>query len=109
MTDGELRHIGRSIHAGSLQSDDQTIDYVDSLVDWDTPLLVVAGRSDHVASPDRVVPWIDAAQSDDETWWVAGTARGYPHEFGHLDLILADSVAQTLHADILAWLADRSW
>jgi polyhydroxyalkanoate synthase len=109
MTAGELGHISRIIDSGRLRSADDTIDYVDSLANWTTPLLVVAGRTDRVASPDRVVAWIDAAESADETWWVAGSVRGYPHEFGHLDLILADDVQQTLHADILAWLAERSW
>ena len=104
MTAGELKHLGHIVRAGQLVSADGTIDYVDSLADWTTPLLVVAGRTDRVAPPDRVVSWIDAIPSANTTFLVAGTARGYPHEYGHLDLILADNASAHLHADILGWL-----
>ena len=109
MSAGELAHLGRSVQAGGLHSFDGSIDYVGSLNDWNTPLLVVAGRADRIAPPDRVVAWVDATHGPDTTWWVAGTARAYPHEFGHLDLILADTVSSTLHADVVDWLAARAW
>ena len=109
MSAGELAHLRAVVAAGRLSSADGRVDYVDSLSDWSTPLLVVAGRADRVAPPDRVVAWIDHAGGSDVTWWVAGTGRGYPHEYGHLDLILADDVSEELHAELVAWLTDRPW
>lgn len=109
MSSGELWHLGAILKRGRLQSADASVDYVDSLADWSTPLLVVAGRADRVAPPDRVVPWFDAVGPTHATWWVAGTARGYPTEYGHLDLILADNVADELHRDLRVWLSEHAW
>ncbi|HCH64241.1 MAG TPA: hypothetical protein DFR83_15665 [Deltaproteobacteria bacterium] len=109
MWSGELNHLGQSVQAGRLWSSDGSIDYVASLRDWTPPLLVVAGRTDRIAPPDRVVAWMDATGGNDHTWWVAGTAQGYSHDFGHLDLILADAVSSTLHADLVGWLDERPW
>jgi len=109
MSSGEMDHLKRIIQSGRLVSLDGEVDYVDSLGSWTPPLLVVAGRTDRVAPPDRVVTWIDAAGGSDETWWVAGKGRGYPHEYGHLDLVLADTVETHLHAELVDWLQARSW
>ena len=105
----ELGHLRDMVDAGRLVSADGTVDYVASLRDWSTPLLVVAGRADRIAPPDRVVAWLDATSSQTTTFWVAGTKRQYASEYGHLDLILADRANTELHRDIIEWLEQQDW
>jgi len=105
----ELGHLRGIVDAGRLVSSDGAIDYVESLEDWSTPLLVVAGRADRIAPPDRVVTWLDATSAQTTTFWVAGTNRQYASEYGHLDLILADRADAELHRDIVAWLGQQDW
>jgi len=109
MTSAELDHLGQIVQSGRLVSADGTIDYVASLEDWSAPLLVVAGRVDQIAPPDRVAAWLDYTAASDTTWWVAGRSRSYPEDYGHLDLILADDVSAELHRDILTWLSEQPW
>ncbi len=107
MNAGEMAQLARTIDEGSLVSEDGNIHHVDNLSTWTSPLLVVAGRTDRIAPPDRVVTWVDAVASEDVTWWVPGRANGLSHEYGHVDLVLADDVETTIAPMLLEWLAPR--
>ncbi|MCB9780733.1 MAG: alpha/beta fold hydrolase [Alphaproteobacteria bacterium] len=105
---GEVRQFRRILAEERFVSRDGLTDYVDSLTALDdAPLLVIAGRGDRVAPPDRVTAWIPAAASPDETLVVASRANGFATDYGHLDLTVGDAAAAEIHPLIGAWLAAR--
>ena len=105
MTAGELSQLARSIEAGRFVSADGQVDYLGGLATLTVPLLVIAGRADRIAPPDRVRPWIEAAGSPRATFLLAGRIQGLGHDYGHVDLIAGDDAAAEIFAPIAAFLA----
>jgi len=107
MSRGELRQLRDSLHSGHFASVDGSVDYLAALHQLYVPLLVIAGRGDHVAPVDRVAPFYEQAGSADKALVVAGRVNGFGHDYGHLDLALGDDAPREIHPRILAWLEGR--
>jgi pimeloyl-ACP methyl ester carboxylesterase len=106
---GELRHLARSQHQGGrVTSWDGAVDYVAGLQAIDVPALVVTGRADRVAAPDRVKVWYDALRSEDKEFLVLSRAWGYRADYGHLDYAVGVHAAEELHRQIAAFVTERS-
>ena len=78
--------------------------YLDSLASVTQPTLVIAGRGDRVAPPDRVYGFYDALGSHEKTFVIAGRATGFSVDYGHLDLPLGDRAEQEIFPLISDWL-----
>lgn len=104
---GELRQLRQTIRTGAFASVDGSVDYAASLAGLAVPLLVVAGRADHIAPPDRVRPWVEHAGSADKTFEVLGKANGYRHDYGHLDMAVGVDAPAEVHPLLVGFLAGR--
>lgn len=104
MSAGELTQLSRIIRRGRFTSLDGRLDYEAALRDLRVPLRALAGRDDHIAPPDRVIPWVEAAGSAERDWWLAGRASGLGHDYGHIDLILGDDARREIFPQITGWL-----
>ncbi len=107
MSRGELHQLRSMMAGGEFRSDDGAVDYAAALSDLHTPLLVIAGRGDRVAPPDRVKPYYDLAGSSDKKLVIASRANGFTHDYGHLDLAAGDTAGDEIHPLIIDWLDGR--
>ncbi|RME28899.1 MAG: hypothetical protein D6798_01340 [Deltaproteobacteria bacterium] len=107
MSRGELRQLRAMMAGQGFRSADGAIDYAASLSTLDAPLLVIAGRGDRVAPPDRVAPYHDLAGSADKELVIASRANGFTHDYGHLDLAIGDSAAAEIYPRIIDWFEGR--
>ena len=104
---GEMRHLLRVLHPGTLASVDGERDYLGALETLDVPLMVIAGRADAIAPPDRVWPFYARAGSADKTWTLAGRDNGFAADYGHLDLTAGVHAPHEIHPLITDWLTAR--
>lgn len=107
MSRQELSHLRAAIREGRLVSADGELDYAEALAELQVPLLVLAGRADHIAPPDRVRPWVELSGSADETFLVAGRANGFSFDHGHVDLVVGDTAPAEIFPLITGFLSTR--
>lgn len=96
----QLRPAGRD---GEFRGTDGAA-YRDALRDVTVPMLFLAGRADHVASPDRVWTYYEAVGSPDKQFVVLSRANGMHGDYGHLDLGCGDHAADDVFPLIVSWL-----
>ena len=87
---GEMRQFGAMLRSGSFASSDGGLDYLAGSARIRVPALVLAGRADQVAPPDRVRALYDALGSPEKRFVVAGLENGFSLDYGHVDYGLAD-------------------
>lgn len=104
---GEMRHFAATVRSGRFASADGERDYVGALAKLEVPLLVVAGRGDRVAPPDRVRPWMEHAGSTEKRWEVLGKANGYRHDYGHVDMAMGVTAPDEVHPLLVGFLEGR--
>lgn len=104
---GEMRHLLQTLRTGRFESMDGSRAYLAHLETLSVPLLVVAGRRDVVAPPDRVRPFFDAAGSPDKRWVLAGRDDGFLSDYGHLDLTLGTHAPAEIYPLVAAWLREH--
>jgi len=73
-----------------------------------TPLLVLSGKADRIAPPDRVRPLYENAGSEDKTYVLAGRINGFQHDYGHVDLAVGDAASGEIYPLIVDWF-DGHW
>jgi pimeloyl-ACP methyl ester carboxylesterase len=100
MSRQELIELRQVLRSGQLPS-------VTSLPDLTVPLLVIAGRADRIAPPDRVRPLMEQAGSEEKAWFLAGRISGLAHDYGHLDLVIGDAAAAEIYPRIVNWFEGR--
>lgn len=103
LTVGEARQLALA-RDGEFRSTDGAVVYREALRHVTVPMLFVAGRADHIVSPDRVRAYFDAVGSDDKALVLASRANGMAGDYGHLDLGLGDHVTVDIFPRITAWL-----
>lgn len=108
LTSGEIRQFSTFGADGEFRSADGAIRYRDRLAEHRLPMLFVAGRADHVVTPDRVAAYADAVGSPDETFWVLSEENGYSGDYGHLDFGCAPAASREFFPPLIAWLAARA-
>lgn len=107
MSRGELQQLRGMMAGGGFTSADGTVDYAQALAGLRTPLLVIAGRGDHIAPVDRVTPWIELSGSTEESLFIASRANGLSHDYGHLDLAMGEAAPREIHPRIVEWMQGR--
>lgn len=105
---GEMRQLQETLRTGDFAAMDGSRHYVAALSTFTTPLLVVAGRRDAIAPPDRVRPYYDHAGSPHKVWQVAGRDSGFAVDYGHLDLTAGVHAPAEIFPRVDAWLRDHA-
>ncbi len=104
---GELKQFGQALKTGSFTGADGAVDYQTLLKHIETPTLVIAGRADRVAPPDRVLAYYQGVGAQEKQFVIAGRAHGFSVDYGHLDLPLGDHAREEIFPLISGWV-DRS-
>ena len=107
LTRGELRQLKDTLHDGVFRSVDGHVAYAAELSRLHAPLLVMAGRADHIAPPDRVRPWVEHAGSQESTFEVLGQANAYHHDYGHLDMVVGTNAPDEVYPKIIGFLEEH--
>ena len=110
-----IENIGRGValqlqawvRDGHLRSVDEQEDYTLGMEQIETPVLLVAGRVDHVVPAWSVRAAYDAWGSADKEFVVLGRGWGQRFGYGHGDLVLGDGVAEELFPLVGDWLVAR--
>ena len=105
--EAELAQFDRILGEGRFVSADGAVDYRAALAELDAPLLVIAGRVDRIAPPDRVRPYYESAGSAERRYVLAGRQNGFAVDYGHMDLTHGDHAAREIYPLITSWLRGR--
>ena len=104
---GELKQFGQALKTGSFTGAEGGVDYRELLARIETPTLVIAGRADRVAPPDRVLAYYQGVGAPQKEFVIAGRAHGFAVDYGHLDLPLGDHARDEVFPLISEWI-DRA-
>ena len=97
----QLKTVGR---VGAFMDAQGEEDYLEGLKGLQQPTLVLAGRGDRIAPPDRVVGFYTQIASEEKRFIVAGKATGFSVDYGHLDLPLGAHAEAEIFPLIVDWL-----
>ena len=101
----ELRQLETVGRLGAFVDVTRSEDYLASLEKIRHPTLVLAGRGDRVAPPDRVAAFYLRIGSTEKRMVVAGKSTGFEVDYGHLDLPLGAHAEEEIFPLIVDWLA----
>jgi poly(3-hydroxyalkanoate) synthetase len=102
MAGGVLRQLQRCIVDDKLESADGSIDYLAGLAQVKVPVLVVAGKADHLALAGGVKAGY-LALGGEKRFFVAGVENGFARNYGHCDLAIGDRAPDELWPVLLSW------
>jgi pimeloyl-ACP methyl ester carboxylesterase len=91
----------------AFRSRDGRIDYRAQLRQV-TPVLVMGGSQDALASPQAVLGQADLLGSEDKTVMLFGPENGDTLDYGHGDLLFGEHAPMEVYPRILRWVADRA-
>jgi polyhydroxyalkanoate synthase len=100
---GEVRQIGASRADGEFRSADGQTVYRHALAEVQVPMLFLAGRADHLGTPDRVRAYYEAVGSPHKQLVIASRANGFAADYGHLDLGVGDDAIHDVYPRVAAW------
>ena len=100
----KLRQLAGWALEGGFTSVDGRVDYRAALAHVTTPLLVVAGSLDQLATPSAVHRVLDHLPAAATSYLEFGRAHGHSIDYGHLDLILGRAAPREVFPAITGWL-----
>ncbi|MEI7893759.1 MAG: alpha/beta fold hydrolase [Myxococcales bacterium] len=103
----ELRQLLGGMRQNAFFSADGKVAYSANLGNIGIPVLLVAGRRDHLADPLTVRYVYDQLPGPDKTLLIAGRGTGFSEDFGHSDLVVGDKATKEVLPRITAWLEAR--
>lgn len=83
------------IEKGSFASADGKIDFRKDMAKIQTPIFVVAGKNDRIATPMAVKDGYRALKGPKE-WLLLGVENGQQADYGHMDLVMGDRAKDEL-------------
>lgn len=95
-----LLQLGSLLRDGRFLSADGKIDYRRDMARIRTPVLVVAGKADHIAPPMAVKDGYRALGGQKE-WLLLGEENGMQADYGHMDLVLGERASTELWPRVL--------
>lgn len=104
----ELRQLEAVGRRGAFLDADGEESYLEGLKNIRHPSLILAGRGDRIAPPDRVAGYFTEISSEEKRFIVAGKATGFAVDYGHLDLPLGAHAEQEIFPIIVDWLQRSS-
>jgi predicted alpha/beta hydrolase len=90
---------------GVFCSTDGRVDYRAGLRHVTTPLLVVAGSADRLATPAAVREALQRLVAAPAAYLEFGRAHGHRADYGHVDLILGHAAPEEVFPAVAGWLA----
>jgi len=103
-----FKQFANGVQTGEIQSFNQTISYTSNLKNLTTPVLLIAGRRDHLGTPAIVRQVYDNIGSSDKTILVAGRSEGFAEDYGHVDLVMGTNSDSDINIPITNWLNERN-
>ncbi len=101
----KLDQLARWALQGTFRSVDERLDYRASLRRVTTPLLVVAGSADRLATPECVQAALDDLPPARTTYLELGRRYGQVADYGHVDLILGRRAPEEVFVALADWLS----
>jgi predicted alpha/beta hydrolase len=101
----KLRQLSDWSLTGRFASVDGRVDYRAALAHITTPLLVVAGTADRLATPATVERALAHLPPRTATYLEAGRGQGFSVDYGHVDLVLGRAAPAEIFPAIADWLA----
>ena len=92
----------------AFRSRDRSVDYRARLRQLTTPVLVLGGSQDALATPDSVLRQGELLGSADKTVMLFGRENGDALDYGHGDLIFGERAPLEVYPRIIRWVADRA-
>lgn len=89
-------------------SRDGRVDYRARLSGVRTPVLVMGGSRDALATPQAVLGQAELLGSEDKTVMLFGRENGDTLDYGHGDLLFGEHAPMEVYPRILRWIADRA-
>jgi len=81
--------------------------YIENIKYARTPLLILAGANDVIATPEAVRVWFELSGSEDKDFVEVSRANGFSVDAGHGDILLGDYAAKEVYPIIARWLSQR--
>jgi predicted alpha/beta hydrolase len=103
----KLQQLSHWSLAGEFSSADGRVDYRAALGGVRTPLLVVAGSMDRLATPAAVQRALEHLPERTAEYLEFGRAQGHSIDYGHVDLVLGRAAPAEVFPAIADWLARR--
>jgi predicted alpha/beta hydrolase len=100
----KLQQLARWASEGVFCSFDGTVDYRAALAGVTTPLLLIAGSADRVATPAAVRRALDHLPEETTSYREFGRAHGHSADSGHVDLVLGRGARHEVFPAIAEWL-----
>jgi pimeloyl-ACP methyl ester carboxylesterase len=104
----KLRQFASWSQRGVFRSADDTVDYRAGLSRVRTPLLLVAGAMDRLATPASVQRALDFLPPGEATYREFGRAHGHTIDYGHVDLVLGRRAPAEVFPEIARWLVTHA-
>lgn len=92
----------------AFRSRDGKVDYRERLRAVTTPVLVLGGSQDALATPQAVLGQAELLASDDKTVMLFGRENGDTLDYGHGDLLFGENAPLEVYPRIARWLSDRA-
>jgi len=92
----------------AFRSRDGRIDYRARLRQVRTPVLVMGGSQDALATPHAVQGQFELLGAEDKTLMLFGRENGDTLDYGHGDLLFGDHAPLEVYPRILRWISDRA-
>ena len=108
MPRAKLQQLARWALDGEFSSVDGAVDYRAALGRVDTPLLLIAGSADRLATPAAVRRTLDYLPPAAASYLEFGRAHGHSIDYGHADLILGRAAPAEVFPAVARWLAERA-
>ena len=104
----KLQQLARWSIEGEFTSADRSIDYRAALAGITTPLLVLAGSADQLATPVAVQRALEHLPARSAIYREFGRAHGEAIDYGHVDLVLGRAAPYEVFPAIARWLAEQA-
>lgn len=92
----------------AFRSRDGRIDYRARLREVTTPVLVMGGSQDALATPPVILGQAELLGSEDKTVMLFGRENGDTLDYGHGDLLFGEHAPMEVYPRILRWVSDRA-
>ncbi len=103
-----LRQLDDWSRNDAFRSRDGRIDYRARMRQVTTPVLVMGGSRDALATPQAVLGQAELLGSEDKTVMLFGRENGDTLDYGHGDLLFGEHAPLEVYPRILRWVADRA-